>query len=532
MSFGKRIIVPVIFSALGILAGCGGGNTGITNPTPPPSGGFSNSNLKGTYVFSITGADSSSGFLTAAGTFVANGSGGITGGSLDMNDPNFSAPLTNSAIAGGKYSITADGRGQATLTTTTPFSSPLQVDFVLTSSNGGLITEFDNNGSGSGTLDLQTSTAQPAAGTYVFGLSGISGFNAMTGGGIPAGAVGAITLDASGAATGSYDYNNNSTPSLLTLTSGSVTAGSPGKATLATSGGTLNFDVYSIDDSHMKMIEVDTGLILAGDLFSQPSTAFPSGQVVFTMAGFDAGISAPLALGGYMTSDGTSTITAGVEDFNDGGTSDSTPVSFTGALSPASGRYQVQFSNFENGGNGANGTYTFAAYPSSGGIELIEIDGNGVTSGVAFAQSSTALAASQGYAMNVSAENQNLGVEEDDIAEFTTTSSSFTGVVDVNDEGQQIIPSQRFTGTYSPDTPATGRGIFNSSNFGGVYYTVDNSDALFLELDPTQLGLGTLEAQSASAKSNLTASHLAMLRLRPGVKGARRRPAASSSSAK
>ncbi|HEV2395444.1 MAG TPA: hypothetical protein VGS27_00700 [Candidatus Sulfotelmatobacter sp.] len=521
MSFSNRIILPVIVSALGMLAACGGGNTGVTNPTPPPSGGFSNSNLKGTYVFSITGADSSSGFLTVAGTFVANGSGGITGGSIDMNDPNFSGPLTNSAVSGGQYTISADGRGQASLTTATPFSTPLQVDFVLSSSNSGLITEFDNNGSGSGTLDLQTSTAQPTAGTYVFGLSGISGFNAATGGGIPAGAVGAITLDASGTATGSYDYNNNGTPSLLTLNSGTVTAGSPGTATLATSSGTLNFDVYSIDGSHMKMIEVDsTGLILAGDLFSQTSASFPSGQMVFTMAGYDSGLAAPLAVGGYMTSDGTSAITAGVEDFNDGGTSDSTPISFTGALSAANGRYQVQFNNFENGGNGANGTYTFAAYPSSGGIEMIEIDGNGVTSGVAFAQSSTALAASQGYGMNVSAENQNLGLEEDDIAEFTTTNSSFSGVVDVNDEGQQVVPNQRFTGTYSPDTPPTGRGIFNSSNFGGVYYTVDNADALFLELDQTQLGLGTLEGQNASAKSSLTASHFAMLRLKPGAKGA------------
>jgi hypothetical protein len=58
--------------------------------------------------------------------------------------------------------------------------------------------------------------------------------------------------------------------------------------------------------------------------------------------------------------------------------------------------------------------------------------------------------------------------------------------------------------------------VLTANTFSGVYYTVDSSNVLFLELDSTQLGLGALQVQSASAnssaRSNLAAAHLAMLR--------------------
>jgi hypothetical protein len=512
MSLRGRIVVPaILLFSIAMLSGCGGSSN---HAVAPPTGGFTNANLKGTYVFSIVGSDSSGNFIAITGAFTANGtggSGGITGGTIDINDSG-GTPIPNSPITGGTYTVTADGRGQATLVAATPFGNSLKVDFVLSSSSRGLISEFDGVASGSGALELQSAAAQPAAGKYVFGLSGISGIS-VTGGGIPAAAAGAITLDASGNATGSFDFNDNETPSLLTLNSGSnVLAGtSPGTATLVTSSGTLNFDVYSIDATHMKLIETDASQVLAGDLFSQSNTALPSGQIVFTMAGFDYQAAVPLAMGGFMTSDGTSTITGGNEDFDDGGTFNSTPQAFTGTISASSGRYQLQLSNFENGQNGAQGTFTFAAYPSDGGIQLVEIDGNGVTSGVGFLQSSTGLASTQGYGMNLTASNPS--TEEDDIAEFATSATGFTGLIDINDQGQTTF-AQKLTGSYSPDSPATGRGIVTASPyFSGVYYTVDDSNILFLETDSSQLGIGTFQLQSASAKSSLAMSHLATLRV-------------------
>jgi len=447
--------------------------------------------------------------MAIAGVVTADGKGNITSGTLDLNDSGFSAPLIANPITGGTYSVTADGRGKATLTTSTPFGSNIKVDFVLSSSAHGLITQFDNNATGSGSLDLQSNVTQAQlAGTYVFGLTGISGFD-LSGNPIPAGTVGYLTIDASGNATGGMDYNNNGSAANIDLIAGSnVLVGAPGSMLLQGSSSTVNFSVYPIDATHLKVVESDGGsLILTGDMFVQTSTTFPAGNLAFTMAGLDFVNSVPVAMGGLLTSDGT-TISSGVEDVDDGGVVTTTPLAVTGTATFSCCRYLVQLNGFANGGT--PGTFTFAAYPSAGGLQMIEIDGLGVTGGVAFTQTSTALAATQGYAFNLSAANSN-GFEEDDIAEFTTTSSSFKGVIDFNDQSQGTS-SLSLNGTYTPDSPATGRGVISSGAFNGAYYTVDSGTTLFLEADQNQLGLGSLQLQSATAKSNLAQAHFTMLR--------------------
>ena len=511
MSLRKIFIVPALFSALVALVACGGSSN--PKPTPPPTGGFSISNLNGTYVFSITGnvADQTSDFIAVTGAFDANGSGAITGGALDMNSTAFSPSVVNNPITGGSYTVTADGRGRLTLNTATPFGNAITLAFVLSSGSHGLVTEFDGNGSGSGSLDLQTSSSQPPVGTYAFGLSGVS--HGVSN--VPAAAAGAVTLDASGNATGSMDYNANSTPALPSITTGSfVQSGTtPGIMTLVAGSTTYNFDVYPVSATHLRMIETDSNSILTGDLFSQANPALPSGQLVFTMAGLDyAAGGFPVAVGGIMTSDGTSNITAGSEDYNDGGVVDTTPLAFNGTIAFLNGRYELTLSSFENGNNGGVGTFSFAAYPSDGGIQLVEMDGGGVTSGVAFAQTNTALAANQGYGFNLSASNSQ-GFREDDIAEFSLSSTGFSGIIDINDQGSTNY-GQKVSGTYAADSGSTGAGVFNSSTFNGVYYTVDANNALFIELDSTQLGLGALATQttSANAKSNLAALHLQTIR--------------------
>ena len=155
----------------------------------------------------------------------------------------------------------------------------------------------------------------------------------------------------------------------------------------------------------------------------------------------------PIDSGGWLTNS-SATITAGLEDFNDGA-SVSQANSVSGSISAVSGgRSVLSLSGFVNGAaNNTPGNYTFAAYPftfSGGGtgIQLLEIDGLGFTSGPAYAQTSTSLAASQGYGLNLSALNLNeVGVnqiariEEDDIAEFTATTSGLSGLVDLNTGG-------------------------------------------------------------------------------------------------
>jgi len=517
MSSVNRLFSVLVLFSLALLPACGGGGS-HTNPTPPPTGGFSPSSLNGTYVFSTLGADSTGNanpLLAIVGTFAANGSGGITGGTVDMNDPNFpSGPVKALAISGGKYSVTSDGRGQVTLSTAsaTPFgSSSIGLDFVLTSKSHGSVTEFDANGSGSGTLDLQSSAA--LSGSYAFNLSGID-----TGGSSLA-TVGSFTLGAGGAITGVQDFNDAGIFTNETL-GGSVTAGSggaPGTATLSTSGtfGALSFDVYQVDSTHLKFIQISGGTFLAGDAFSQQGAALPTSSTTFAFVMGGGSSAGPIAVGGLMPINGSGTISGGLVDINDAGTVTSSPLTFTGSYAASGtvgGRTLFSVSGFSVAAQ-------FVGYPTaSAGLQMLESDDAGTLGGVALAQSNPApsLEASQGYAMGLSATNSN--GEEDDIAEFTTTSSAFSGLIDINDQGTTNF-DQTFDGNYALDSPATGRGVLtttSNSGVNGVFYAADSSTLLFLETDANQVGTGIFELQNAGAQPALASKHaLVVPRLMP-----------------
>jgi hypothetical protein len=148
----------------------------------------------------------------------------------------------------------------------------------------------------------------------------------------------------------------------------------------------------------------------------------------------------------------------------------------------------------------------------------LEIDNGGLLGGIALAQTAGAtLASSQGYGLGLT--GINIGgatgaFEEDDIAEFTTTTGSFSGLIDVNDQGTLSF-DQKFTGNYAADSTGTGRGTLTSNFVNGIYYAVDGSTALFLEADNNQVGLGSIELQTAGAQSGAAAGHMAVLHLAP-----------------
>jgi hypothetical protein len=502
MSVRNAIGLFFALCTLALLVGCGS-----SSPTAvaPPSGAFSASSLNGTYVFSSTGVDSTTNglFLGIAGTVVANGSGGITGGTIDVVGPDVPqvAPVAQ-PITGGTYTVSADGRGQIKLATVT-------LDFVLTSSAHGLITEFDGNGSGSGTIDLQsTATLAQLAGSFAFSLGGVD-----NSGQFPTATAGSFALNSSGSVTGGVqDFNDNLVVEpALPILPGTATFGTgtgPGSITLTTATGTLTFDYYPIDTTHLKLIETDYIQFLAGDAFGQTGASIPTGPMVFTVAGLDTAGS--VAAGGLMTSvDGAGTFTGGLEDLNNGG--DVLPqLGFSGAPGAGGsvgGRVIVNLSGFTPASQ-------YVLYPSSGGVLMLETDSAAITSGAAFAQTSQTLAASQGYGLNLSAFNTG-GFEEDDIAEFTTTSSSFTGIVDINDEGTTSFDQAFSSMTYNPPD-STGRGSATTIEHGNPYisynfYVINSSTVLLLETDSTQIGAGTIELQSASASPGTAQARAAVV---------------------
>ncbi len=171
----SRVLMALAaISGIFLMAGCSSSSSSV----PPNQQGFSNSSLTGTYVISIAGTDVNTTANEAVpfaivGTVTANGSGGITGGTLDINDPgNIGVQLGQAVGTNSGYSITQDGRGSGTLVT--PVGS-FNIDFVLSSISHGLISRFDNQGTdigtGSGTIDLQSGTTQGSLASLAFSLS-------------------------------------------------------------------------------------------------------------------------------------------------------------------------------------------------------------------------------------------------------------------------------------------------------------------------------------------------------------------------
>lgn len=521
MSLLRRWVLPVVaVGSFAFLVGCGGNNSSNSS-TPPPSGGFTNSNFSGTYTFSTSGSDLGStgtgGPLAIAGTFTACGctAGTISAGTVDITDT--TGPGAGIAIASGSgYKVSADGTGTFGLNIpTTSGTVQFTFNFVLTDSAHGLVIENDTNGTGSGTIDLQPSPVTLPNGSYALSLSGGGSSTSI-------GLVGGFTL-ASGSIMGLVDQNNNGTAATAMTLTGSISTGtgtSPGTATLTYGTTTLHLDVYAIDTTHVKLVESDSQAVLSGDLFDQTSTSIPSATLVFTMAGLDSSGN-PLVAGGTVLSSGGA-LTSGAEDVNDfgtvdGGTNPATPASFTGGytLSPSgntNGRYAVALSNFTGGTN-------FAAYPSSGGILMLEVEPAGslflgTTAGTALPQASGAsgLVASQGYAMNLTGMDLVNNVPLDQIAQFNTSGTSISGVLAQNDFTINNTTPTNFSGSYT--TGSVGSVTLSSVSEEAFYYAVDSTTALAISVDPNETSVGAFEQQGSpsSAAAEVTQRHLAMLR--------------------
>jgi hypothetical protein len=518
MSVRNAFVLLLTLSLMTFLMACGGNGSPPANPTPPPTGGYSNSDLNGTYVFSISGIDSNSAPLSIVGTITANGSGTITGGALDMNDSAFPGdgitPPADLAIGSSSYNITVDGRGTTKLNVSTPLGNTLTLDFVLQDSSHGLVSEFDTYGTGSGTLDLQSSGVTPT-GSYAFNFGGAGTSSSLFA------TVGNFTLSAGGGiSAGLEDFNEGAFAYTDQSLAGTVVLGpssSPKTVLTTTQFGTQTYDVFAIDSTHLKFIQMDTSGTLMGDAYSQSTTTLPVGTLAFTLAGSYPAADTVSAAGGFMVTDNAGNITdSSSEDANNGGSPSPSPIGFSGTYAAAgTGRYTLTFP----AGSGFTEGTTYAAYPSSGGTLLLEIDDDGIMSGAAYTQTSSgALAASQGYALNLSGlfSANGSSSEVDDIAEFTAGSGgSLTGIIDENSLVQTVV-SLALTGNYGVasngrDQISATDGTTSSSTLNGgflvTYYPVDGTTFPFIEMDTTQISTGVFVEQSSTSSSSVAKAH-------------------------
>jgi hypothetical protein len=480
----KRLFLAVAATLIPLLAGCGG-----SSKNPTPQGGFTNANLNGTYAMSFSGVDGN-GFFAVAGSITADGNGHITSGQLDLNQ----SPAPVNTTLTGTYNVRADGRGVAGLVTS---AGNFSLVFVIVGNNRALVTRFEQSATGSGSLDLVNSSAfstAALAGTFVFNLTGIDS------GGNSEATVGSITTDSTGnVTTGVQDLSDNGV--IITaqpISSGSIQVAGTGRGTasITTPGGTLNFAFYVVDANRIKLVETDNLPALAGDGFRQSGTvsnASLSGPFAFTVSGNDT-TAGPFAGGAVFTADGAGNITSGTEDVNDAGSATpNAPISGTYALD-ASGRGTLSISN------ATIGTLTFAIYPTTNGVQMLNTIGSLVVSGAAFPQTGALSNGSiQGaYGMNYTAASLNNG-ELDVIASVNANGAGhMTAIQDISNPGGGPPSSgTALTGDYSVD--ATGRGPLTLQSFLGqqnmAIYVLNGSRALFVELDNTTVAAGAMEHQ-------------------------------------
>jgi hypothetical protein len=148
---------------------------GTTNP---------NNLLKGSYAFLFKGFDTA-GPVLAAGVFLANGSGSITGGSEDVNRLTSLTRVTSAATLTGTYAIGSDGRGTMTLTATDKHLVTVTSAYQLVLDSDGNARFFENDSAnptpppfpthGSGIIKLRSGTnfaAGNLSGNYAFAFSG------------------------------------------------------------------------------------------------------------------------------------------------------------------------------------------------------------------------------------------------------------------------------------------------------------------------------------------------------------------------
>jgi hypothetical protein len=383
----NRLLFSLSMAAALWSAACSSGGPNIQ--PPPPAGKYGVSNLKGTYAFTTSGEVCAGCTVAAtpmarAGSFIADGMGGITGGVYDVVTQG-GASSTISINNNSSYTVNADGRGTLTFNVTSN-GAPTSINFgiVLTSiSDGGVMIDETSNtiqaSTGSGNFVLQSTAAfqvSTVSGNYVFDFTG---FDGNTSGPFPESLVGQFAVTNGGQITTGFEDANDG----LGLSNGSMAPGTlaadpvnmsiSGRGTAVIEG--QDYAFYIVDSTRVRFISSNTltgnaGPMLSGDAVLQGNTipanlSAISGSFAFLVGGSDS-VGNGITRVGRLTATGNA-LSKMLMDVNDG----SNEVQFdnlsNGSISsydPATGRgqFSLQDSNSQ--------VYTFVFYLSSqnGGV--------------------------------------------------------------------------------------------------------------------------------------------------------------------
>ena len=299
-----------------------------------------NAVLNGDYAFLVRGGGAGGGYVTLIGSFVANGSGTLTSGLLDINRT--AGALTGLTMT-GTYSVGSDNRG--CLTWTRSDGNTQTFRFALGTISGSSATQGEmlgfNDDTGElnrvqGVLMQQTTSAfNPSSinGTYVFGREGVdvAGGRFSIAGLFTANGVNTlsnITADYDDAFTGATSL---STPGTGTFSLATNAAGGRGtsQTTITGTSGTVvsNYIAYVVSPSLLLTMSSDTAdanhPIISGEAMLQTGTFSTTtldnnGYVLYVSGVDNSNGGNNIGLGqANVTTNGAATLTL---DQNDNGT--------------------------------------------------------------------------------------------------------------------------------------------------------------------------------------------------------------------
>jgi hypothetical protein len=468
----------------------------------------------GTYVYHLAGQNGNGQcFFTGAFT-VANGV--ITGGEQDFTD---TTTAYGNAIttAGSGISVASSGNLQIVLATTNTNignNGAITLRGTKVSNARVLISEYDGYATGSGSMDLQTSTAAPSGG-YAFVVNGIDLANDQTQTPLSIGGI----LNVSGtsvSANGSvFDYNLGGSPNLgITLASGTVSA--------PDSFGRVSFNLtssnnssgapqipqfiltgYIVGTNQIQLIESqqdDLSDDLAGMALGQGSKTGAFNQSIiagqnyaFGTTGIDTNYSVVFA--GVFNFSPTLTL-SGPLAINDLANFGEDPINGGSATVDATGRVTITGVTTPN--SPFSSAYGFQMYlDGNGNAMLMGADQVEVSAGQAYLRTGTPQTAAGIYSMTHGGFlNDTNGTPWSASGATTVTSGSYTGFTDYADGGTPT-PNVSLTGSTNAST-----GVISLAGLDAVAFTtansfldysIDNNRIVMLSIDANLLDLMMME---------------------------------------
>ena len=237
---------------------------------------FDVSVISGGYVFNLTGMDVTGSRIGALGLIFPNGSGFISGSSLDVNDGGIVSPTFGTFS--GIYDVDdSTGRGTATLSIPGFDGGSFNFAFYIVSANEFLMVSTDplsfDNPIFSGPAELQTGapfTAASLNGTSVFSLSGTNGSAAQD-------TVGGLLFNGHDGVTMTFDQNSGGNVTVAGVLNGAYDLELNGRGTInladPSTGAATVWYIYAFAPNAAFLMDASTGAVAVGEM--KPQMTFP-----------------------------------------------------------------------------------------------------------------------------------------------------------------------------------------------------------------------------------------------------------------